>query len=60
VRVLEALEHLQLVQDHALIAPDDLLQDDLDGDTAIGAFRLPDDTICASTQGAPEAILGPR
>jgi hypothetical protein len=49
VRVLEALEHIQLVEDHALIAPDNLLQDDLDGDAPIGAVCLPDDAICAST-----------
>jgi hypothetical protein len=59
VRVVEALQHVQLVKDHALIAPDDLLQDDLDGDPAVGALSLPDDAIRAGTQGAPKPVLGP-
>ena len=58
VRVLEALEHVQLVHDHALISPHDLLQDDLDGDATIRALGLPHDAICTGTQGAPEAVLG--
>jgi hypothetical protein len=60
VRVLEPLEHFQLVEDHALIAPDDLLQDDLDGDPAVGALGLPDDAICAGAESAPKPVLGPR
>lgn len=59
MRVLETLEHVQLIEDHALIAPDDLLQDDLDGDAAVGPLSLPDNAICAGTQGAPKAVLGP-
>jgi hypothetical protein len=60
VRVLETPEHVQFVEDHALIAPDNLLQNDLDRDPAIGTFRLPDDAICASTEGAPKTVFRPR
>ena len=60
VRVLESLQHLQLVKHHALVAADVLLQDDLDGDAAVGAIGLPDDAIGARAQGAPEPVLGPR
>lgn len=47
VRVLETLEHIQLVEDHALVAPHVLLQDDLDSNPAIRALGLPDDAIGA-------------
>ena len=57
--MLEALEHLQLVKNHALIAPDVFLQDDLDGDPSICAVGLPDDTVGACAQRAPEAIFRP-
>lgn len=58
--VVEALEHLQLVEDHALVAPDILLQDDLDRDSfAIGPVCFSDDAICTRAQGSAEPILGP-
>jgi hypothetical protein len=57
--VLEALQHVQLVVDHALVALDVLLQDDLDGDLAGRAVCLADDAIRAGAQGSAEAILGP-
>lgn len=60
VGVLEALQHVQLVVDHALIALDVLLQDDLDGDLASRAVGLADDAIRAGTQGSAESVLGPR
>jgi hypothetical protein len=56
--VVEAPKHVQLVEDHALIAPHHLLQDNLDGDAAIGALSLADDAICTCAQSAPEAVLG--
>lgn len=57
--VVEALEHLQLVEDHALIALDILLQDDLDRNSfAVGPVCFSDDAICTRTQGSPESILG--
>jgi len=58
VRVLEALEHVELVKHHALVAADVPLQDDLDGDAAVRAVGLPDDAIGACAEGAPEAVLG--
>lgn len=57
VGVVEGLEHLQLVVDHAFVALDILLQDDLDGDLAGGAIGLPHDTIGAGTEGSSEFIL---
>jgi hypothetical protein len=56
VRVLHALEHLQLVVHHLLIAPNILLQNDLDGDLALGAVGLPDNAIGAGTQCLAEAV----
>ncbi len=58
VRVLEALEHVELVKHHALVAADVPLQDDLDGDAAVRAVGLPDDAIGAGAEGAAEAVLG--
>ena len=45
VRVLHALQHLQLVVDHLLVSADILLQDNLDGDLALGTVSLPDNTV---------------
>ena len=56
MRVTHALQHLQLVIDHLLIAPHVLLQDDLDRDLALGAIRFPDDTIGSGTQCLSEAV----
>lgn len=61
MRVVEALEHLQLVEDHALVAPDVLLQDDLDGNSlAIGPICLSDNPIGPRAEGPPKTILGPE
>jgi hypothetical protein len=56
VRVLHALQHLQLIVDHLLVSADVLLQDDLDSDLALGAVSLTDDAICASSQRLSEAV----
>ena len=49
VGVLHLLQHFQLVVYHLLVTADILLQDDLDGDLAIWAVGLADDTIGSST-----------
>jgi hypothetical protein len=56
VRVLHALQHLELIVDHLLVPADVLLQDDLDGDLALGAVGLTDDAICTSSQRLSEAV----
>ena len=56
VRVLHALQHLQLVVDHLLVPADVLLEDDLDGDLALGAVGLADDAIGSGTQRLSEAV----
>jgi hypothetical protein len=56
VRMLHALQHLQLIVHHLLVAADILLQDDLDGDLALGTVSLPDNPICASAQCLSEAV----
>lgn len=57
--VFHALQHLELVVDHLLVAADILLQDDLDSDLALGTVGLPDDTICPGTQRLSEAVSRP-
>jgi hypothetical protein len=59
VRVLHALQHLQLVVDHLLVSADVLLQDDLDRDLALGTVGLADDSICAGSQRLSEAVSRP-
>jgi hypothetical protein len=59
VRVLHALQHLQLIVDHLLVSADVLLQDDLDSDLALGAVGLADDTVCAGSQRLSEAVSRP-
>lgn len=56
MRVLHALQHLQLVVDHLLVPADVLLEDDLDGDLALGAVGLADDAIGSGTQRLSEAV----
>lgn len=56
MRVLHALQHLQLVVDHLLVSANILLQDDLDSHLALGAVGFPDDTIGTRTQCLPEAV----
>jgi hypothetical protein len=60
VRMLELLEHLQLIVNHLLVALDIALQDDLDGNLAIGAVGLTDDTIGAGTESSTESVQTPR
>jgi hypothetical protein len=54
--VFHALQHLQLVVHHLLIAFYVLLQDDFDSDLALGAVGLTDDAICAGAQCLSEAV----
>ena len=58
VRVLQALQEVQLIVHHALVALDVLLQDDLDGDLALRRVGLADDAIGAGAEGAAELVLG--
>ena len=58
VRVLHALQHLELIVDHLLVSANILLQDDLDRDLALRTVGFPDDTICASTQCLSKAVSG--
>lgn len=61
MRVLELLQHLQLIVDHALIPADILLQDNLDRNLlAITSFCLPHNSVCASTERTAEFVKGPR
>lgn len=59
MRVLHALQHFQLVVDHLLVSAHILLQDDLDGDLALGAVCLSDDAVCASAQRLSEPVSRP-
>jgi hypothetical protein len=58
VRVLHALQHLEFVVDHLLVAADILLQDDLDRDLALRTVGLAHDTICAGSQCLSKAVSG--
>lgn len=58
VRVLQALQEVQLVVHHALVAPDVLLQDDLNGDLALRRVGLADDAIGSGAEGATELVFG--
>lgn len=57
VRVLQALQEVELVVHHALVALDVLLQDNLDGHLAVRGVGLPNDAIGAGTEGATESVL---
>lgn len=57
--MVQGLEHLQLIVDHALVALDVLLEDNLDGHLPRATFGLADDTVCARTEGSAEFILRP-
>lgn len=59
MRVLETLEHVELVVDHFLVALDVLLQDDFDSNLALWAVGLSDDSIGSCTEGPSEAVLCP-
>lgn len=56
VRVFHALQHLQLVVDHLLVSADILLEDNLDGDLALGTVGLPDNTVRSGAQCLSEAV----
>lgn len=58
MRVLESLEHIELIVYHFLVSLNCLLQDDLDGDLAVRAFSLANNAIGASTEGAAELVFG--
>lgn len=50
MRMLELLQHLQLIVDHAFIAADIFFEDDFNCDlVAGGGLRFTDNSICAST-----------
>lgn len=50
MRVLELLQHLQLVIDHAFIAADIFLEDNLDCNLiASSRLGLADNSVCTST-----------
>ena len=57
VRVLQALEHVQLIEDHALVSLHILLEDDLDSHPTGGALGLPDDAVGTRAEGLAKAIL---
>lgn len=56
VRVLHALQHLQLIVHHLLVAAHILLQDDLDSDLALGAVSFADDTVGSGAECLSEAV----
>ena len=59
--MLELLQHLQFVVDHALIAADILLQDNLDCNlVAITRLRLPNNTVRACAERTAEFIESPE
>lgn len=59
VRVVEGLQHLELVVHYLVVALDVLLQDDLDGHLAVRGLCLSHDAICACTQRPAQLILAP-
>lgn len=60
VRVLELLQHLELIINHALISANIFLKNNLHGNFgAIGRLGFTDDSICTGTQGASELIESP-
>jgi hypothetical protein len=58
MRVLELLQHLELVIDHLLITLDISLEDDFYSDLAGRAVGLTNNSICSSTEGSTELVLG--
>ena len=59
VRMLEILEHVQLIVYHALVALDILLEDDLDGHLPRRPFGLSHDTIGPRAERATESVFRP-
>jgi hypothetical protein len=59
--VLELLQHLQLVIDHALVAADIFLEDDFNRNLITSSrLRLADNSVCTSTKSASEPVESPR
>jgi len=58
VGVLEALEHLQFVVDHLVVAFYVLLQNDLDGAFPLGRLCFSDDAVGSSSEGPAKLVLG--
>jgi hypothetical protein len=56
--MLKLLQHLKLVIDHLLVALDVSLEDNLHGNLAGRAIGLTNDSICSSTEGSSELVLG--
>lgn len=56
VRVLQALQHLQLVVHHLLIAAHVLLEDNLDCNLPLWAVGLANDAICTGAQRLAKAV----
>lgn len=57
VGMLEALEHVQLVVYHSLVALDILLQNDLDGHLSRRSICLSHDTVGACTECFSESVF---
>lgn len=61
MRVLKLLQHLQLIVDHALIATNVLLENDLDRNLGtIMGLSLTDDTVCTRAERTSELVQGPE
>lgn len=54
--VVQFLEHVQLIIDHAFVVSNISLQDDLDCNLARSAVCFADNTICSGTKRSPESI----
>lgn len=58
--MLERLQHLKLIVDHALVATDIFLQNYLDRNLlSVGGIRLANNSVCTSTQRPSEFIESP-
>ncbi len=57
VRMIQPLQHVQLIIHHLLVASHILLENDLDGNFPNWTIRLTDDAIGSRTQRPPESIL---
>lgn len=60
VRVLERLQHLKFIIDHALVSADILLQNNLDCNLfSVGRLRLANNAVGACTQRPSEFVESP-
>ena len=57
--MLHSLQHFHLVVYHLLIAPDALLEDNLDRTLALGAICLSNNAICTSAECLAKPVFGP-